>query len=879
MVPTHIVFIDRMPQLPSGKVDRRYLEANYLNGQLQPSSQESQFDHEETNAIDSILREVLGRRISDDEDFTNIGLDSLRSIRIASCMREQGFDVNSIDVLASKSLKQLKEIGKKKLPMMTAEHTGLNLSHLLGIAELQPYRSDIADILPCTPLQEAMLTETAIKPSAYCNWIEVEILGQHNFSQLRELLEIIVQQNEILRTGFCVANSSSGSFVQVVWKQMQPNTVLQVSTLTRAHSLGSTSSLLRPFTVQINTTTGRPRLLFQIHHSLYDGWSFDLLLQDLNQLLLGNSISERPQFRQVVDYYLQFLGSEELSISADYWRQVLHEYHPTALPNFNGKIVPYSGLRSLRGKYSIDPECFSASVHECAVGPQVFFQAAVAHVLSQYLGTSDVVIGNVTSGRTIPLTKVEEIMGPCIAALPFRVDVSCITVRELLQKIQQANRKMLEHCVLPLRDIASLCQLHPGERLFDVLFVWQESLVSADNRKLALRIIDSVDDSEFRVTFEVEPCENHFAYRITYDPSTIPDNQVEYLATQVYDTARYFISNLDGKVDEAKEHLNLDVLSISNSQPEIKPILRGPGHSVQDWAMRTPDRDAIIVGAIVDGKMRVQERLSYASLNARANQFARSLVALGVGNDQLVCIILEKSIDLYISILAVLKTGCGYLPIVPDTPTERINRILADAGVKFCIGNSRASQGFQQAGLVVLDPTDPELSKHSSGNLAIPYNGNHLAYAVFTSGSTGTPKGVLVTQDNLMHNLEYLSTLYPYDEDSKLLQSCSQAFDVSVFEIFFSWYVGICLCTATKDDLFYDIETAINDLGITHLSLTPTVAGLIDPMRVPQVQFLVTAGEAVTEGVKRRWAGKGLYQGKWDTTINYRNTLGGLIYT
>jgi non-ribosomal peptide synthetase component F len=118
-----------------------------------------------------------------------------------------------------------------------------------------------------------------------------------------------------------------------------------------------------------------------------------------------------------------------------------------------------------------------------------------------------------------------------------------------------------------------------------------------------------------------------------------------------------------------------------------------------------------------------------------------------------------------------------------------------------------------------------------------------------------------------MSNLEYLSTIYPYSVKSRLLQSCSQAFDVSVFEIFFSWHVGMCLCTAQKDDLFTDIEGAINQMGITHLSLTPTVAALIDPDNVPRVEFLVTAGEAVTEYVRRKWTGRGLYQGEFYQVI------------
>ncbi|OAG07938.1 uncharacterized protein CC84DRAFT_1173526 [Paraphaeosphaeria sporulosa] len=863
MVPIEFIFVDRMPQLPSGKIDKPALKAIYLDKKPRPTSSVMQSSSMLDDPVTSIFQAVLGRAISDGEDFASVGLDSLRSIRIASALRETGLDVGSVDILTTNNLKELRDLckGREKRASHLTEQSNMDSSRLLNFPELQSYRNDIVDILPCTPLQEAMLTETATKPSAYCNWIEVELFQPHSFSHIHEVLSTIVHRNEILRTGFYMANIASTTFLQLVWDSMQASTVIEVSTFSRSYSLGSVQSLLRPFNVQIIAATDRPRLLFQIHHALYDGWSFDLLLHDLNELLAGCPSIARPQFRDVVNYYLQMSNSGAQEKSADYWRKILHDFSPTPLPNFNGRTLPHSGLSYLRGEYMINMEFLSAAAKEHAIHPQVFYQAAISHVIGQYLGTSDVVIGTVTSGRTVPVTRVEEVMGPCIATLPFRTDLSCLTVCDLLQKTQQANRDMLQHCTLPLRAITKLCQLRPRERLFDVLFVWQESLVSTENGHFNLHVVDSADDLELNITFEVEPRDESIAYRITYDASRIPEKQIEYLAMQVQQTVRYFLANYNGKLKVAKGFLDDKALSIVNPEPEGGPIRHGPAHCVEMRAVEFPSKDAVILGSVVDGNMEITERLSYASLNARANQLAHALVALGAGNDQLVCVMLEKSIDLYISILAILKTGCGYLPVVPDTPTERFNRILADSRVKICISKLEYTKYAHQAALLVLDPADPKLAGYPDHNLTTSYNGEHLAYAVFTSGSTGKPKGVLVTQNNLMSNLGYLSTLYPYTESSRLLQSCSQAFDVSVFEIFFSWYVGMCLCTATKDDLFYDFEAAIDSLDITHLSLTPTVAGLVDPSRVPKVKLLVTAGEAVTESVKRKWAGKGLYQG------------------
>lgn len=129
------------------------------------------------------------------------------------------------------------------------------------------------------------------------------------------------------------------------------------------------------------------------------------------------------------------------------------------------------------------------------------------------------------------------------------------------------------------------------------------------------------------------------------------------------------------------------------------------------------------------------------------------------------------------------------------------------------------------------------------------------------SGTTGTPKGVAVTNRNILSNISILSDIYPHDSSSRMLQACSQAFDVSVFEIFFAWATGMCLCAATNDTLFEDFEQAVRALQITHLSVTVTVASLLNPDNVPNVKFLVTSGEPMTDAVLDKWS-QHLYQGK-----------------
>ncbi|KAJ4993057.1 peptide synthetase [Stagonosporopsis vannaccii] len=872
MVPSDVLVVPNMPQLPSGKVDKRSLEAvyseflqscdNYDGLDLQP-------DDHTALAVLRICQTSLGRRLSVHSNLAAAGLDSLRAIRIASRLREKGCNVGAIDVLASQTLYDLIR-SCKTIPTATPPGHS-NETERISIQEIRSRNphlefedSNIEFATPCTPLQEAMLVETMSRPSAYCNWIELELTIARTFEDIHFAVSQLAQQNSILRSGFCPSSRGYENFAQITWTKLEQTQIRKVSSFyQRAYTLGDAQALLRPFEVSIQDEPDRQRILFQLHHALYDGWSFDLLLADLDKLLRGLRPAIRPQFHNISHYYVQRQKTSASDDDKTYWAHMLLDYVPTTLTNYNGKMRPNTGLQSYRTRSSIDPQRLSERARASAIDPQVFFQTAVGYILYLYTGSSDVVFGNVTSGRTLPLEGLEDIIGPCIASLPCRLDYGAFSgAHEALQKVQRLNRNSLIHCALPLRDIARVAKVQPGTRLFDVLFVWQQSLNSGKASSLAAKVIDSADELEFQLTLEFEPSDDFITFSATFDPSTIPVEQVALLSQQVDQVVKKLMDDSDCSVADLGRNFTASCLSIANPDYRLDVGHVSLSNAVETWANITPEKEAVVFGQVSEGTLEVKKTITYSNLNTRANQLAHLLSERGVGQDHLVCIMMEKSLDLYVAILAVLKLGSGYLPLVPETPVDRINTILRDAKVTLCISDSLCIRQLRRSSSgTIIDLNSTELSQYPEHNLDTPYNGSHIAYAVFTSGSTGTPKGVLVTQHNLMSNIKFLSGLYPASADSRMLQSCSQAFDVSVFEIFYAWHMGMSLCTATKEDMFRDFEASINNLGVTHLSLTPTVAALVNPANVPKVEFLVTAGEALTEHVRRQWAGRGLYQG------------------
>lgn len=862
MVPADITILSAMPQLPSGKVDKEALRIQYLEKRRQIKAAPIS---DNRSPIEVAIRDVLDRDVSLQTPLANFGLDSLRSIRIASILRKRGYDVAAFDVLSARNLQDLLSICNQK-PLLngftaSGKRNGFKRPSLL-VPDFVRTHGEVVDIIPCTPLQLAMLAETISRPRAYCNWIEVEFQGHYSYGYIRDLIERLVQENEILRSGFFANSEAAGTFVQVIWKQLNEGQISNVTSFSKDYTLSSIESMLRPFAVQVNAALQRPRILLQIHHALYDGWSVDLLLRDMDRLFEGKTLDQRSQYREVVNFYTKAPHQPSYQEHASFWADLLEGYHPVRLPNFNGKVVNDSAHRSLCRRSTVNPHVLMSQAQRYMVNPQVFFQGALSRMISYYLGSLDVVIGTVTSGRTIPIAGIEEIYGPCIASLPFRFDFTkCSTIEDMLSRIQKANRDIVQHCILPLRDIGNLCGVRPGTPLFDVLFVWQQSLYSGHTDSNAT-VVDQVDNLEYKLTVEFQPQDSCIQSKVTYNPGFIPEAQVKNLLHQIDDIVNYLLRDVSAEFTGLSQCFSLPYLSIANPSPEIKHFEHGPAHSVERWASETPDKKALLFGTMTNGSISPFQRLTYRTLNAQANKLAHALAERGAANGELVCVLMEKSPSLYIAILAILKLGCGYLPIVPDSPPERTRRILQDAEVDMCLVDASSSEESRsRLPCAIFDIDSSDISAYPESNIRTVYDGSRLAYAVFTSGSTGSPKGVLVTQDNLMSNLDYLNGLYPTSKSSRLLQACSQAFDVSVFEIFFAWYAGICLCSASKDDLFHNLEGAINVLEVTHLSLTPTVASLINPDNVPNVQFLVTAGEAITEHVRRQWAGRGLYQG------------------
>ena len=613
-------------------------------------------------------------------------------------------------------------------------------------------------------------------------------------------------RNEILRTGFAHIADQSHPFVQVIWNTMSESDIVHAPALERDFQIKTAEALLRPLRAQVQSSGSHTSIVIQIHHALYDGWSWEHIVSDLDLILQNQEIALRPQFRDLVKFYRDPITLAKSAAATEYWQTLLQGATPCVFPNLRGKSDIPSCSKVVCMKLNTRVTEVEWTSHRLGVGPQAIVQAVFAWLLGVYVAEPNVIFGTVSSGRTVPVAGIEDIIGPCISTFPVRLDVGhSRTVQDLIQAVHNLSRKMLDHQEVSLHEIKKTCGFETSHALFDKLVFLQQTL---QNRRTKILIqSDAAEYLEFDLSVEIEPMKDNFYIKANYQNAKLPESQMKIFLHQMDQLIALFARNPSTPLAELSRFLGDEVLSIENPIPEQHHGSKRLSHSVEALAEEDPSRIALEFFQDIRGVEFKVERLSYRTLNEQANRVAHYLLRQGLSEDELVGICLEKSVELYVGILGIVKAGAGYLPLTPQTPAKRRNHILTESRVKFCISHSvlvdtaqalheelrmdDCAPSSRNTKIILEEANDAgfppcvavlcvdkiDLLSMPVSNPNCHYRLSNLAYAVFTSGTTGVPKGVLVTHENISSNLAVLSQIYPVSSRSRLLQACSQAFD------------------------------------------------------------------------------------------------------
>ncbi|HEV2681081.1 MAG TPA: amino acid adenylation domain-containing protein, partial [Rhodanobacter sp.] len=748
-----------------------------------------------------------------------------------------------------------------------------------SIEQLESARP-LADVLPLSPLQEGLLFHALYDnaaPDAYLTQMVFALEGRWRADALKAAAYTLLARHPHLCAVF-VQQPGSQQPLQLIphelphcWQffdlssmpKKQREDALQQHVqddLQRRFDPASTS--LR-FTL-IRLSPQRYRMLFTHHHVLLDGWSMPILLPELFAIYhAGGDHRALPYVRPYRDY-LAWLAAQDRNEMRTLWRQALDGIDQPCLLAAQVPVTP-TMPHVHRHTFSASlSHALEAQARRHGLTFNTLLQAAWGLLLSQATHRDDVCFGITVSGRPPELSGIERMVGLFINTVPLRLRIDPRQrLGALLADLQDTQATLIRAQHLGLTEIL---QLSGQRELFDTLLVFEnypfdpaDRRVLDEQRGLRVALVGNHggDISHYPLSLVFVPGEC-LSLRIGYRPDVFAPDAIHTLAER-YERILEAMA-----VDLSQPVARLDLLS--KTEHEQWRAWNATAHPIPEATLPTLFEQQVARTPEAIATVFDDQSLSYTQLNERANRLAHLLIADGAGPENIIAVALPRSLELIVTLLAVLKTGAAYLPLDTDYPVERLAFMLDDARPARVISCSDVAASLPAtAPIRLIDDagTRARLASSRAHNPSDterlhPLHALHPAYVIYTSGSTGRPKGVPNTQQGIVNRLKWMQHAYALQGDDVVLQKTPSSFDVSVWEFFWPLLEGARLVLAKPEghrDPAYLAEL-IQRAGVTTIHFVPSMleAFLQEPASAActSLRRILCSGEALSGELRRR---------------------------
>lgn len=596
-------------------------------------------------------------------------------------------------------------------------------------------------------------------------------------------------------------------------------------------------------------------VIIAMHHIITDEWSLGILLNEwaltYKTLLQGDSLPYEALPVQYADYAYWQKHQPADPAHLEYWKTKLQGQLPIlSLPTDH----PRPAIPSFEGGFNTQvlPEGLSEQVKDLSRKTNttmfVFLLTVYKILLLRYSGQGDILVGTPFNGRD--QVALEKLIGYFIDTLVLRSNLSGdVKFTDLLEQVRVTSLEAFSHKNIPFETLVK--ELKPERYmsvnpLFQVMFVYHKatSLPSFGTEVEYERVRFDLGSAKFDLTLHISE-ENgrlHTVFEYAkdlFEPATIQRMQDHFktLLEGIVSDPEAAISELP-LLTAPERHQILKEWNNTNVTLESSQLIH---QFFEQHASERPDDPAVVFQG---------ERLTYGQLNEKSASVAAYIIKNGPGPNNLIGLYTERSLELIVGILGILKAGCAYLPLDPDYPGERIDFMVADAGVPAILTSENLKSHFSDAQVPLL--TFEQAAMHPverTSASTIEISREDLAYIIYTSGSTGQPKGVPISHDNLLHSTHARFEYYPESPKAFLLLS-SFSFDSSVAGIFWTLATGGLLVLSEKR-----IEQDINQLAdlisrhqVTHTLMLPSLYTLLlqhaQTKSLSSLRSVVVAGEA-----------------------------------
>jgi amino acid adenylation domain-containing protein/FkbM family methyltransferase len=765
MIPSYFILFDKIPQTPTGKIDRKTL----LDFDVKFEHEYTAPGNEREELLVKIWSEVLAveeNRIGIDDNFFALGGHSLSAVRLVSRIHK-AFNV------------ELAVTEIFKVPTIREMTRHLDRTPTSTYRAIEPSEEKEYYCLSSAQRRQFVLQQMDKGSTAY-NMCEVMVIeGKVEADKFKGIMEKLIDRHYSLRTSFHMVGDEP---VQKVHSDVELG-IGNYSLESRVESVelpyaGLLNNFIRAFDLSrvpllrvgfVKAGKSKHLLLFDMHHIISDGVSIEILLREFTALYAGKELPLLElQYKDYAQWQQKYKGRESLIKQQEYWKE-----------EFSGEIpvleLPVDFVRpriqSFEGKrlgFEISEEetrGLKALALEQGTTLFVVLLSLIYVLLYKVTRQEAVVLGTVVAGRR--RADLESIMGMFVNTLALAAyPIGAKSFSGFVEEVNGSVLAALENQDYPFEELLEQLGLkrdlarHP---VFDVAFALQD-LDSSEIQLPGLNLYHyeyETYTSKFDLLIQAVESTGKIKFMVEYRTRLFKEATinrfVDYLkriVTAVTADPGFQLSEIDVIPGLEREKILYEFNNTVSEYPKDKSVTR----LFEEQSAGRPGKIAVVMGAM---------HLTYKELDLKSNQLARQLRQKGVQSGTIVAIMMERSLEMIIGVLGILKAGGAYLPIDPEYPGERIIYMLADSNARVLV-----SEGI-------------ELNKVSEGTGIVTHftHPTHLCYVIYTSGTTGRPKGTLTSHYNVVRvvrNTNYIN-LTPED---RILQLSNFAFDGSVFDIY-----------------------------------------------------------------------------------------------
>ena len=853
MIPAYLQSFEELPLTPNGKIDRMALSAPDENLMVS-ANYEAPRNVTEVKLVD-IWREVLRvAKVGIHDNFFERGGHSLKAANLAARIHKE-FNVE----IPLRQVFQLPTIKELANYLTRADHS------IFSAIEPTPSR----EYYPVSSAQKRMYILNQLEEAGNSYNIPgvIEVEGPLEQNRLKEAFQQLIRRHESFRTSFALID---GQPTQRIHPEVdfrieylmadEPEVAEVIRRFIRPFDL-SKAPLLRVGLIRFKEE--RHLLVYDMHHIISDGTSMGILMREFARVYNGETLPElRIQYKDFSEWQQKLFYAEAIQKQEAYW-----------LSTFAGEIpvldlpvdYPRPAVQSFTGdRFGIEIEpalTQQLNVLTAQTGTTMFMLllAVYTTLLSRYTGQEDIIVGSPIAGRGH--ADLEKIIGMFVNTLALRnYPEAAKKFRDYLIEVKQNALAAYENQDYQFEELVEKLNLRRDlsrNPLFDTMLALQNmDMSSSEIAGLKFTPYDFKNEiSKFDLTIWAVESGPTIQLDIEYCTQLFKKETIERLARHFRNILVRTVRNPDltlGEIDPLSEAERKQLLEEFNNTRLAYPQDKTIHGLFEEQVERTPDNIALIFE---------DQALTYRELNAKADSLASVLLEKGVTTDNIIGIMVKRSLEMIIGLLGILKAGGAYLPIDPEYPAERIKFMLADSRAAILLTQADLAHKIDYSGITGIDVTQPWLYERVGSNPSFTVASNstarHLAYVIYTSGSTGKPKGVMIEHRAVINFMTGIKARIDFDASKTILALTTISFDIFGLETWLPLAQGMKIIIASEigqRDPKY-LGQLIRNHQINMLQTTPSRMQMLinsqyDLTYLQDFQEIMIGGEALPESLR-----------------------------